>query len=64
MIWFVLGVVIGLLVDVIIVVTVIALRVPVARTLKQVEARVKQKGKILEMDEGEVQDWIKQLPVE
>lgn len=58
MIYFLLGIMVGLLVALIVLVVSLSYREPVARFVNQTKSALKEKGSILEPEDESVEDWI------
>lgn len=56
MIYYILGIITGLLIDI--------YRPSIARSLRQVDSKIKKKGSILEPESDELSEWVKGLPTE
>ena len=58
---FLIGLVVGLVVSVLIMLSVLLFRSQVERVVNQLVAKVKQKGEILEPENDDVENWISNL---
>lgn len=61
MIYFILGIIIGILLTLTVFVSTLRLKTPIERTIRQCESRVSPKGNILETETREVEEWVKSL---
>lgn len=59
-----LGIITGLIIAVFILISLIYLRQNLERTVKQLQSKIAQKGKLIEPDESGIENWIDQLPIE
>lgn len=60
----ILGIITGLLIAIIIFCVVCYFRIPTIRKINQIESKMKQKGKIIELDNEQLQTFIENLPNE
>lgn len=58
------GVLIGIVLSSLIVLSVLVFRQPVDRTLAQVASRLKAKGSLIEPGNEEIESWVQSLPEE
>jgi len=61
---FALGLFSGFVLSILVAVLLPRYQAPVERTIKQVQAKVKRKGKLIEPEDETLKDWVKTLPNE
>jgi len=64
LLFYILGIVTGLIVDGILLVTLLYFLTKIEVRLNQINSKLKQKGRIIEDDKNEVTDWVETLKEE
>lgn len=59
-----LGIIIGIVATGFLVILSLLLKTPIERKIRQAQSQLKEKGKIFEPEDSEVQDWISNLKQE